>query len=77
MLVGVKASMAQPLKKYVDFLAAPIFVRKKIPALPRISTEVECSFSRLSLVVSPPISTTSVELSFSRGQTSYTPINQL
>ena len=29
MLVGVKASMAQPLKKYVDFLAASHICEKK------------------------------------------------
>ena len=36
-----------------------------------ISIDVECSFSLFSLVVSPPITTTRVVLSFSNGQTSW------
>ena len=40
------------------------------PFVPIISTEVECSFSLFSLVVSPPRTTISVLLSFSSGQTS-------
>ena len=39
------------------------------PLGPRISIEVECSFSLFSLVVSPPSTMIRVELSFSRGQT--------
>jgi hypothetical protein len=48
-----------------------IFADFSWPAGPMISTEVECSFSLFSLVVSPPMTTTRVELSFSSGHTFY------
>ncbi len=48
-----------------------IFADFSWPAGPMISTEVECSFSLFSLVVSPPMTTTRVELSFSKGHTFY------